>query len=119
MTIEVALRYEGINPKAYEHPADRAATAALKSIPLMDQSSGGCATSATSGGCAKSFSATPCASARTRSPTCGRPPAIASRPGDDGDDGDAETGAISDRNDDRAQRRAERSTSLPMTMETS
>jgi Peptidase family M48 len=31
------LRYEGISPKAYEHPADRAATAALHSIPLMDQ----------------------------------------------------------------------------------
>jgi Zn-dependent protease with chaperone function len=29
--------YEGISPKAYEHPADRAATAALRSIPLMDQ----------------------------------------------------------------------------------
>ena len=37
MTIEPALRYEGISPKAYEHPADRAATAALRSIPLMDQ----------------------------------------------------------------------------------
>jgi Zn-dependent protease with chaperone function len=31
------LRYAGISPKAYEHPADRAATAALHSIPLMDQ----------------------------------------------------------------------------------
>ena len=31
------LRYEGISAKAYEHPADRAATAALHSIPLMDQ----------------------------------------------------------------------------------
>jgi Zn-dependent protease with chaperone function len=28
--------YTGISPKAYEHPADRAATAALKSIPMMD-----------------------------------------------------------------------------------
>ena len=37
MTIDPALRYEGISPKAYEHPADRAATAALRSIPLMDQ----------------------------------------------------------------------------------
>ena len=36
MTVDPALRYEGISPKAYEHPADRAATAALKSIPLMD-----------------------------------------------------------------------------------
>ncbi|HEY5023708.1 MAG TPA: M48 family metallopeptidase [Acidimicrobiales bacterium] len=37
MTIDPAFRYEGMSPKAYEHPADRAATAALKSIPLMDQ----------------------------------------------------------------------------------
>jgi Zn-dependent protease with chaperone function len=29
-------RLKGISPKAYEHPADRAATAALKSIPYMD-----------------------------------------------------------------------------------
>src|SRR3954463_12015014 len=26
----------GISPKAYEHPADRAATAALNSIPMLD-----------------------------------------------------------------------------------
>src|SRR6266480_3297503 len=26
----------GISPKAYEHPADRAATAALKSIPMLE-----------------------------------------------------------------------------------
>jgi hypothetical protein len=31
------LRYEQISPRAYEHPADKAATAALRSIPLMDQ----------------------------------------------------------------------------------
>ncbi len=30
-------RLAGISPKAYEHPADRAATAALKSIPYMDK----------------------------------------------------------------------------------
>jgi len=29
-------RLTGISPKAYEHPADRAATAALKAIPYMD-----------------------------------------------------------------------------------
>jgi Zn-dependent protease with chaperone function len=29
-------RLKGISPKAYEHPADRAATAALQSIPMMD-----------------------------------------------------------------------------------
>ncbi|MBV9817548.1 MAG: M48 family metallopeptidase [Solirubrobacterales bacterium] len=28
--------YPGISPKAYEHPADRAATAALKSVPMLD-----------------------------------------------------------------------------------
>src|SRR3984957_18926782 len=28
--------YPNISPKTYEHPADRAATAALKSIPMMD-----------------------------------------------------------------------------------
>ncbi len=37
MPVGPTLRYEGISPKAYEHPADRAATAALRSIPLMDQ----------------------------------------------------------------------------------
>jgi Zn-dependent protease with chaperone function len=30
------FRLEGISPKAYEHPADRAATAALQSIPMLD-----------------------------------------------------------------------------------
>lgn len=34
--MEPALHYEGISPKSYEHPADRAATSALHSIPLMD-----------------------------------------------------------------------------------
>jgi Zn-dependent protease with chaperone function len=29
-------RLAGLSPKAYEHPADRAATAALKSIPMLD-----------------------------------------------------------------------------------
>jgi Zn-dependent protease with chaperone function len=37
MAIEVARTYPGISPKAYEHPADRAATAAIHSIPLMDR----------------------------------------------------------------------------------
>ncbi len=37
MTIEQVLRYEAISSKAYEHPADRAATSALHSIPLMDR----------------------------------------------------------------------------------
>jgi Zn-dependent protease with chaperone function len=32
----VPTRLEGISPKAYEHPADRAATAALQSIPGLD-----------------------------------------------------------------------------------
>ena len=30
-------RLKDISPKAYEHPADRAATAALQSIPMLDQ----------------------------------------------------------------------------------
>jgi Zn-dependent protease with chaperone function len=30
-------RLEDISPKAYEHPADRAATAALASVPMLDQ----------------------------------------------------------------------------------
>jgi hypothetical protein len=36
MAIELAHRYEQISPKAYEHPADRAATSALHSVPLLD-----------------------------------------------------------------------------------
>ncbi len=36
MTELVPTRLEGISPKAYEHPADRAATAALQSIPGLD-----------------------------------------------------------------------------------
>jgi Zn-dependent protease with chaperone function len=35
-TIELARRYEQISAKAYEHPADRAATSALHSVPLLD-----------------------------------------------------------------------------------
>jgi Zn-dependent protease with chaperone function len=35
--IEVAPRYPGISAKTYEHPADRAATAALHAIPLLDR----------------------------------------------------------------------------------
>jgi hypothetical protein len=30
--------YTNISSKAYEHPADRAATAALKAIPMLDTS---------------------------------------------------------------------------------
>jgi hypothetical protein len=36
MAIELAHRYEQISAKAYEHPADRAATSALHSVPLLD-----------------------------------------------------------------------------------
>jgi len=36
VTDVVRRRLAGISPKAYEHPADRAATAALKSIPMLD-----------------------------------------------------------------------------------
>lgn len=30
-------RYEGMSPRAFEHPADRAATAALRSVPLVER----------------------------------------------------------------------------------
>ena len=36
MTIETSYGYEQISPKAYEHPADRAATSALHAVPLLD-----------------------------------------------------------------------------------
>lgn len=35
--VQPVTSYPGISPKAYEHPADRAATAALASIPLLDR----------------------------------------------------------------------------------
>jgi Zn-dependent protease with chaperone function len=34
---DVVEPYPGISPKAYEHPADRAATAALKAVPMLDR----------------------------------------------------------------------------------
>lgn len=37
MSLQETFRYEQISPKSYEHPADRAATAALRSVPLMDK----------------------------------------------------------------------------------
>jgi Zn-dependent protease with chaperone function len=37
MSLQESVRYEQISPKAYEHPADRAATAALRSIPMLDR----------------------------------------------------------------------------------
>jgi Zn-dependent protease with chaperone function len=37
MAIDVARRFEQISSKAYEHPADRAATSALNSVPLLDK----------------------------------------------------------------------------------
>src|ERR1700735_4853992 len=37
MAIELAHRFEQISAKAYEHPADRAATSALNAIPLLDK----------------------------------------------------------------------------------
>jgi Zn-dependent protease with chaperone function len=36
VAIEAVRGYERISPKAYEHPADRAATSALHSVPLLD-----------------------------------------------------------------------------------
>jgi Zn-dependent protease with chaperone function len=35
-TLEPALRYEGISAQAFAHPADRAASAALHSVPMLD-----------------------------------------------------------------------------------
>jgi Zn-dependent protease with chaperone function len=37
MANEAGHRYEQLSPKAYEHPADRAATSALQTIPMMDK----------------------------------------------------------------------------------
>ncbi len=37
MAIELAGRYAQISAKAYEHPADRAATSALHAVPLLDK----------------------------------------------------------------------------------
>jgi Zn-dependent protease with chaperone function len=38
MTVpEVAFKLEGISPRAYQHPADRAATAALARVPYLDE----------------------------------------------------------------------------------
>ncbi len=37
MSLQETVRFEGLSPNSYEHPADRAATAALRSIPLMDK----------------------------------------------------------------------------------
>lgn len=37
MALEPAVRYEQISAKAYEHPADRAATSALHAVPLLDR----------------------------------------------------------------------------------
>jgi Zn-dependent protease with chaperone function len=36
VTIEAVRGYDRISPKAYEHPADKAATSALHSVPLLD-----------------------------------------------------------------------------------
>jgi Zn-dependent protease with chaperone function len=35
--LEAAWRLDGISPRAYQHPADRAATAALAKVPYLDQ----------------------------------------------------------------------------------
>jgi Zn-dependent protease with chaperone function len=36
MDLEMAVRYEHISSRSYEHPADRAATSALHSVPMLD-----------------------------------------------------------------------------------
>jgi len=35
--LETAWKLEAISPRAYQHPADRAATAALQKVPYLDQ----------------------------------------------------------------------------------
>src|SRR5687768_1614766 len=35
--LESAWKLDGISPRAYQHPADRAATAALARVPYLDQ----------------------------------------------------------------------------------
>ena len=35
--LEGAWKLERISPRAYQHPADRAATAALQQVPYLDQ----------------------------------------------------------------------------------
>ena len=35
--LESAWKLERISPRAYQHPADRAATAALQKVPYLDQ----------------------------------------------------------------------------------
>jgi Zn-dependent protease with chaperone function len=36
MTHEATHRFKGLSPKAYEHPADKAATSALHAVPMLD-----------------------------------------------------------------------------------
>jgi Zn-dependent protease with chaperone function len=36
-SLEAAWKLEGISPRAYQHPADRAATAALQKVPYLDE----------------------------------------------------------------------------------
>lgn len=36
MSVEPVLKFPGISPRSYEHPADQAATAALHAVPLLD-----------------------------------------------------------------------------------
>jgi Zn-dependent protease with chaperone function len=37
VTVQPTVRFENISAKAWEHPADRAATSALRSLPLLDK----------------------------------------------------------------------------------
>ncbi|MBO0730306.1 MAG: M48 family metalloprotease, partial [Acidimicrobiaceae bacterium] len=37
MALELARAYPAISPRSYEHPADRAATSALHSVPMLDR----------------------------------------------------------------------------------
>jgi hypothetical protein len=37
VTVELTRNFKNISAKAYEHPADRAATSALHAVPLLDK----------------------------------------------------------------------------------
>ena len=70
--------YPGISSKAYEHPADRAATAALKAVPMLDTVVRKLIEWGYERALRQSFLGNPYGWARTNCPTCGpRRPAYA------------------------------------------
>ncbi len=65
------IRFEALSAKAYEHPADRAATSALRTIPLMDKVVKRLADLSHERRLRRCWWATRCASASSRCRTCG------------------------------------------------